>query len=57
MPLHQFNLPIHIATIANGGKKYVPHLIKRVVKPDGSIIKENKPLFTDLNISKEDCCC
>lgn len=43
----------YISTIANGGKKYVPHLIKRVVKYDGSIVEEKKPEFTQLNVSKE----
>jgi penicillin-binding protein 2 len=49
--------PIQLAnytsTIANGGKKFVPHLIKRVVKYDGSIVEEKKPEFTQLKVSKE----
>lgn len=32
----------YMATLANGGKRYSPHLIKRVVKYDGSIVNEIK---------------
>jgi penicillin-binding protein 2 len=42
----------YISTIANGGKRYVPYLIKRVVKYDGTIVEEKKPNFTQLNVSK-----
>ena len=33
----------YIATIANNGVRYRPHLIKKIVKSDGTIMKEIKP--------------
>lgn len=41
----------YVSTIANGGKKYVPHLIKKVVKYDGSIVMENKPEYEKLSLN------
>ena len=38
----------YIATIANGGKLYRPHVIKEVVKYDGSIVNVNEPLYMQL---------
>jgi penicillin-binding protein 2 len=38
----------YIATIANGGKLYKPHVIKEVVRYDGSIVNKNEPSFTEL---------
>lgn len=43
----------YTATIANGGKRYKPHLIKRVIKYDGSIVKETKPEYEILPVKKE----
>lgn len=32
----------YVATIANGGKRFRPHIVKRVEKYDGTIVKETK---------------
>lgn len=49
-PLQMAN---YVASIANGGKRYVPHLIKRVVKYDGSIVLETKPSYFQIPVKKE----
>ncbi len=36
----------YIAAIANGGKLYRPHVIKEVIKYDGSIVNRNDPEYT-----------
>ncbi|MHB1043629.1 MAG: penicillin-binding protein 2 [Eubacteriales bacterium] len=33
----------YIATIANGGTRYKPYLVQRVVDPNGKVLKENAP--------------
>lgn len=33
----------YIATIANGGTRYRPHLIKQIISPDGTVVKDIKP--------------
>ncbi|MCR4441022.1 MAG: penicillin-binding protein 2 [Peptococcaceae bacterium] len=33
----------YVATLANGGKRYKPYTVDRIVSPDGQIIKEFKP--------------
>jgi len=43
----------YAATIANGGKHFKPHIIKRVVKYDGSIVTETKPEYEILPVKKE----
>ncbi|HEY9060320.1 MAG TPA: penicillin-binding protein 2 [Pseudobacteroides sp.] len=43
----------YIGAIANGGKLMRPHLIKKVVKYDGSTVMENKPDYTKIPIKKE----
>jgi len=43
----------YVATIANGGKKFKPHLIKRVVKYDGSIVKETQPEYEQIPVKPE----
>jgi penicillin-binding protein 2 len=43
----------YAATIANGGKHYKPHIIKRVLKYDGSIVTETKPEYEILSVKKE----
>lgn len=42
-----------VSTIANGGKKYTPHIIKRIKSYEGKIIEETKPQFVQLPIKKE----
>lgn len=37
----------YIATIANGGTRYRPHLVKKIVKPDGEVVKEIQPEVMD----------
>ncbi len=36
-------LASYVATIANGGYRYQPYLVQRVVSPNGEVIKEFKP--------------
>lgn len=43
----------YAATIANGGKLMKPHIIKRVVKYDGSIVTETKPEYEIIPVKKE----
>lgn len=43
----------YISTIANGGKRYRTHLIKKVVKYDGSIVKETKIEYETVPVKKE----
>ncbi len=43
----------YAATIANGGKHFKPHIIKRVIKYDGSIVTETKPEYEILPVKKE----
>jgi penicillin-binding protein 2 len=38
----------YIATIANGGKLYKPHVIKEVIRYDGSVVNKNEPSYTQL---------
>ncbi|BAF59001.1 MAG: penicillin-binding protein 2 [Pelotomaculum sp.] len=47
-------LASYIATIANGGIRYKPYLVQRVVSPDGRLLKENKPVeLGRVNVSPE----
>lgn len=43
----------YAATIANGGKRFKPHIIKKVIKYDGSIVTETKPEYEILPVKKE----
>ncbi len=43
----------YAATIANGGKRFNPHVIKRVIKYDGSIVTETKPEYEILPVKKQ----
>jgi penicillin-binding protein 2 len=43
----------YIGAIANGGKLMHPHLIKKVVKYDGSTVMENKPDYTKIPVKQE----
>ncbi len=40
----------YIATIANGGKLYRPHVIKEVIKYDGSIVNRTEPTYEQLSL-------
>ncbi len=42
----------YCATLANNGRKYVPHLIKKIVSYDGTIVKETKAVYTALPASR-----
>jgi len=42
----------YISTIANGGKRYTPYVIKKVVGYDGSIINEAKPTYTQVPVKQ-----
>ncbi len=43
----------YVSTLANGGKRYKPHLIKYVKKYDGSIVMETKPEYEVVPVKKE----
>jgi len=43
----------YVATIANGGKKYKPHLIKYITKNDGTIVKETEIEYEQLPVKPE----
>lgn len=43
----------YVSAVANGGRLYTPHLIKKVVKYDGSIVTESKPEFQQLPVKPE----
>ena len=43
----------YIATIANGGKRFKPTIVKRIEDSDGNIIRENKSEFVDIGLKKE----
>lgn len=43
----------YISTLANGGKKFKPHLIKRVLKYDGSVVLETEPEFEQIPVKPD----
>lgn len=43
----------YISAIANGGKLMRPHLIKKVIKYDGSTVMENDPEYTKIPVKQE----
>jgi len=43
----------YISTISNGGKKFTPYIIKKIVDSNGSIVKETKPNYTQLSVSEQ----
>jgi len=43
----------YVATIANGGKKYKPHLIKYITKNDGTIVKETAIEYEQIPVKPE----
>ncbi len=42
----------YISTIANGGKRYKPYLIKEVVRYDGSQVNVTEPTYTQVPVQK-----
>ncbi|NMB96662.1 MAG: penicillin-binding protein 2 [Clostridiaceae bacterium] len=53
---HEFTplqLANYTATIANGGKKYKPHLIKYITTNDGTIVKETEIEYEQLPVKPE----
>lgn len=43
----------YISALANGGKKYKPYIIDKVIKYDGSIVNETKPTFAQIPVKPE----
>lgn len=43
----------YVSTIANGGKKYTPHVIKKIVQNNGTVVKETQPAFEQLPINPD----
>lgn len=48
-PLQMAN---YTATLANGGKLYRPHVIKEIVKYDGSVVNRTEPSYTQLPLKE-----
>ncbi len=42
----------YIATIANGGKRYKPYIVKQVVRYDGSVANVTEPSFTKVPVKQ-----
>jgi penicillin-binding protein 2 len=42
----------YISSIANGGKKYKPYVVQKVVKYDGSIVNETKPSYEEIPVKQ-----
>lgn len=42
----------YISTLANGGQRFKPHIIRRVTKYDGSIVTETKPESVTVPVKK-----
>ena len=43
----------YISTIANGGKKFKPHVIKKIVQYDGTVIQETQPEYEQIPVNPE----
>ncbi|AEV67790.1 penicillin-binding protein 2 [Acetivibrio clariflavus] len=43
----------YVSTLANGGKRYKPYIIKSVKKYDGSIVMETKPEYETVPVSQK----
>lgn len=43
----------YVSTIANGGKKFKPYVVSKVIKYDGSIVTEVKPEFEQVPVKAE----
>ncbi|MFA6309088.1 MAG: penicillin-binding transpeptidase domain-containing protein [Clostridia bacterium] len=46
-------LVTYATALATDGKRYVPHLVKRIVGYDGTIVSETKPKYTLIPASKD----
>jgi len=42
----------YISTIANGGKRYKPYLIKEVIRYDGSVVNVTEPTYTQVPVKQ-----
>lgn len=42
----------YISTIANGGKRYKPYLIKEVIRYDGSVVNVTEPSYTQVPVKE-----
>lgn len=42
----------YIASFANGGKRYRPYIIKKIVDYKGNVVFQNKPEYTEIPIKK-----
>jgi len=43
----------YVSTLANGGKKYKPHIVKEIRKYDGSTVLKSEPEYEQLPIKEE----
>ena len=43
----------YTSAIANGGKRYTPYVIKKVVSADGKVVMERKPEYEQIPVKKE----
>ncbi len=43
----------YAACIANGGRRYRPHLIKEVINPDGSLFMQVQPEYEEIPVSQK----
>ncbi|MDD4493614.1 MAG: penicillin-binding protein 2 [Eubacteriales bacterium] len=41
----------YVATIANDGKRFTPAIIKRVLDPDGNVVREHVPTYEQVPVS------
>ncbi len=45
-------LACYVSTIANGGYRYEPYIIKRIISRSGEVIKETQPVYEKVALSK-----
>lgn len=43
----------YISAVANGGKKFKPHVIKEITQYDGTVVKETQPEFDQIPVKPE----
>ena len=46
-------LASYVSTLANGGKRYRPHIIREIRKHDGSTVLKGEPEYEDLSINPD----